>query len=695
MAPVAKSRRRDDDSSASAGGRSKWSPAAVAGAFFLFIFGFLPLANWLPDGHAFAEYSAGVEEWFSGSAIVIGAGLVLAISSRRLPGLWRDGFTASLVSAATARPWRSALLVACAALAVYAAVAQFVFDTHPLLIDEIIQHFQAQTFADGMLWRPAPANPEFFASMHLVETDARIYGQFPAGGPAMLLPGILAGAPWLVGPVFGAVCVVAFHAFVRVAEPRPSVVIGSTVLFAAAPFVVFMAGSQMNHLTTLAWLLIAVAALARVVSSPRPQPALGLLVGFAFGMAATIRPLDAIAFALPAGLWLLSRALRDRSRWLEAAPAAIGIVLPVLALMWVNAQLTGHPLRFGYIELWGRSHELGFHESPWGPAHTPARGLELVNLNFLRLQTYLFETPLPSLLPVAMALALAPRLGAFDRYLLASGGLLIAGYFAYWHDGFYLGPRFMYPLAPLLALWTARLPALIRERFGSGLAYRTVVYGGVVALLLAMAWGGPLRVRQYANMMYTMRWDADGQAEEAGVRNALVLVRESWGSETMARLWERGVPRTEAERFYRTIDTCMLHETLDGLERTSVRGAGAVAAIAPLQADSSRLFQSRISPDVTERVLPGARYTPRCNQRIREDSLGFTLFPPLMLARGGGNVYARDMHARDSLLLKEFPGRPIYLLKPQSPALGEPPRFYAVDRDSLKRAWAEELSGQE
>ena len=35
------------------------------------------------------------------------------------------------------------------------------------------------------------------------------------------------------------------------------------------------------------------------------------LMGLGFGMTATIRPVDALAFALPAGVWLLWRALRD------------------------------------------------------------------------------------------------------------------------------------------------------------------------------------------------------------------------------------------------------------------------------------------------------------------------------------------------------------------------------------------------
>ena len=97
--------------------------------------------------------------------------------------------------------------------------------------------------------------------------------------------------------------------------------------------------------------------------------------------------------------------------------------------------------------LWGRAHDLGFHATPWGPVHTPARGLELINLYFLRLQTYFLETAAPALIPMTVALALTRRLRAFDRYLLAASLLLVGLYAAYWHDGFYLGPRFMYPPA--------------------------------------------------------------------------------------------------------------------------------------------------------------------------------------------------------------------------------------------------------
>ncbi len=110
-------------------------------------------------------------------------------------------------------------------------------------------------------------------------------------------------------------------------------------------------------------------------------------------------------------------------------------------------------------------------------------------------------------------------------------------------------------------------------------------------------------------------------------------------------------------------------------------------ALRPLLADSARLVGSPVSPDTTEQYLPGSRYSAGCLARIAEDRTGFTLFTPLLLAHGGNNVYARDLHGRDTLLLQAYPNRTLYLLKPASAKIGEPPRFYPLSRDSLERAW--------
>lgn len=665
--------------------RQSLAPGLVA--LILFAFGFLPIANWIRGGRDAPWYGTLASSWVTGTVIVAGIGIVLAILSRQLLFLWREGALDGVTSLCRDYPNRSALAVSLLALVAYVVIARWVFSGRPLLIDELTQVLQAQIFARGRLWQHMAAHPEFFSSMLVADFDGRHFAHFPAGGPAMLVPGVLLGATWLVDPICGAIAVFAFAAFVRVAEPRPSVVIGSTILFAFAPFMLFMSGSHMNEVSALMWITIAMAAMARVLTSVAPRPALSLLCGLAFGCAATIRPADALAFALPAGAWYLVRALKNPRRWDDALAAALGVVVPLALLLWVNRESTGSALLLGYELLWGKNNGLGFHAAPGRMAHTPARGVELINLYLLQLQSYLFESPMPSLLPAIAALALTRRFQALDRYLIASGTLLLGLYLSFWAEGFYLGPRYVYLLLPALALFTARLFPLLRERLGAGLPYRAAVYGGACAALLAVTTLIPLRARQYRNSQLTMRWDADTAAASAGVSHALVLVRVSWGAQNLARLWALRVPRSESELVYRSVDACALEEHLDSLDAGSARGAAAFARLRPLLGDSARLIASPFSPDTTERFMPGSSYSPRCKSRILADREGFTLLPPLLLAHGGGNIYARDLGERDTLLLRAHPDLPVYLLRPTSTRVGESPRFYPLPRDSVMRAW--------
>ena len=196
----------------------------------------------------------------------------------------------------------------------------------------------------------------------------------------------------------------------------------------------------------------------------------------------------------------------------------------------------------------------------------------------------------------------------------------------------------------------------------------------------------PIRVRQYQQGMISLRWNPDAELDRAGVKDALVLVRESWGSELLVRLWALGVSRPAAEHYYRAIDPCVLEQTIGGLEQAGADSTRALAALEPLVGDSVRLVRSEVSSDPTLRRLPGAEYTALCNQRLAEDAAGFTLFPPNLLSRRTDVRFVRDLHGRDSVLLAGYDG-PVYLLKPSSPAVGAVPQFYPVSVDSLRKAW--------
>ena len=665
---------------------------AVAAAVALL--GLLPVAGLIPGGHAIQHFDRLGASWLWGTVSVVLVGLLLAMVWQRAGHPRFEGLWSRLAARAEARPKVALALLFGVTLVLYAAVSTWVFSRRPLLIDEIIQQFQARVFGQGKLWLPATGLPEFFGAMHLVETPTRVYGQFPPGATLMLLPGELLGAAWLTGPICGAISAVLWPLVLRRVEPSSSARLGATLLFAFTPFTVFLSGSYMNHVTVLTWVLLSYAALARVTDQGDAlRPGWAALCGFALGAAATIRPLDAFAFAAPIAVWLLLRAVREPRRWREALAALAGVAVPMSWLMWMNDVTNGSPFLFGYQVLWGKAHNLGFHQAPWGPDHTPARGVELINLYLIRLQTYFLETPFPALLPLigAVALSWAP-LSAFDRLLAASTGIMVAFYFAYWHDGFYLGPRFFFPLAPVLALWTARFPGIIRGRWGEGLAYKAVVSTLFAGGLVALALGVPARAREYRNGLLTMRWNADSAAAAAGVSNALVLVRESWGSQLGVRMWGLGLSRSDAEKLYAHVDACQLEEHVTALERTTIRGARAKELMWVLLADSSLLGPTPYSQDHSERWQSNLRYTDRCTRRQLDDRRGFTLYTPLILAQRAGVTYARDLHERDTVLLRRYPDRRLWLLKPASDSVGAAPVFFPVSRDSLLAEWALEAA---
>jgi hypothetical protein len=657
---------------------------------------FLPVAAWVPNGYELPYFGTLAAEWASGTAVVAGIAAVLAILSRHTRELWIEDAVSRVARQMTRPRWAFISGAAIVAFAAYALTSVLLFKGRPIFLDEMSQLLQARAYARGSLTTPTGSLTEFFSILHTVYDNGRAYSQFPAGGPAMLAIGTLLGAPWLVNPLCGAIAVGAFAWFVLATEQQRTVAIGAVALFALAPFMLFMSASHMNHVPTLMWLTVAMAALVATLREG-VRPGAAFLCGFALGAAGAIRPVDGLAFALPAAFWLFWRAARAtiladvprrRGAWIELLCAGAGVALPMLAVMWVNTQTTGEPLLFGYEVLWGKRHSLGFHEAPWGPPHTPARGFEQLNVYFLRLQSYLFDAPIPSLLAAVAALALARRISSTDRYLAASGLLIVGLYWAYWHYGFLLGPRFMFPLVPAFAVWTARLPALVRERWRGSLWHRGIAYGYLVAAVIALGYTIPMRWREYQTGFSIERLPVRALERAYGVDNALVLVREPWSSQLVARLWALGVPRRETELLTHEVDACRLEEALMGLERAGTRWPRAAATLLPMLRDRDQVRIATLPNGVFWPVQADVGYSPQCRERVSESASGIVPLAPLLLSGGSSNVYARDLHARDTLLLKRYPRRPVFVVRRDSTSAGITLRYHRASRDSLQGSWA-------
>jgi hypothetical protein len=665
----------------------------VAGAVCLAVLGFLPLASWIGGGLGDPSYSRRWVEWAYGTAICGGVGVVVAIFSTRLSEPTAQAWTSyargvSQRLTAVAQPVDIAISLCC--FIVYLLIARTLFASRPLLIDELVQVLQARVYASGHLSVPASTAPEFFSVLHIVDTGSQVYSQFPPGWPAMLALGSLVGAEWVVGPVCGAIAVFVFSKLARevLRDESRACAPFATILFGLAPFSAFQFASHMSHGPVLMWLLIVTLALARAMSrsqgsSARPLAARWVFVaGFAGGCAFAVRPLDAVAFGAVASAWFALAAWRRTVSLPLFIAGALGLVVPVGAVMWVNAHTTGSAFRFGYEVLWGASHGLGFHSAPWGDAHTPQRGIEILSAYVTRLNVYLFESPFPSLLPIIIGLVLIRRLSSVERFLFAATGVHALLYFAYWHDGFFLGPRFIVPWIPLLILigarslaWLTRASVDRRLRFGTAGAL-------VAALIVTIGISLPSRAAQYRSGLSSMRVDYSAEAVRAGVSNALVFVRESWGAQLIARLWALGVSRPATAALYSQVDACVLEGSVRTLEAGSVRGLAAEAQLQPLLRDSSRVRASGVSPDTTERMLPGLVYGATCSARVTEDREGYALYPPFLLDRASGNVYVRDLHERDSLLTMRYPGRAVYLVRRDGVDGHAPLHWTAVKIDS-------------
>lgn len=624
----------------------------------------LPLAEWWPGALRLPSYGSILSQWGLWLAMAAGFAVVARMAAKRGPLL--PSLRARLHDAGSdANLGRTAVVLALVGFVLYACVSRFIFSARPIIIDELVQAFQARQFAAGRLFDLAPTHPEFTSALNLVTWRGRVFGHFPPGGPAVLALGEIVGLRWLAVPCIGAVGVLAFGALVRRTEADPATRTLALLIWALAPFMVFMAGTQLNHTALATVDIAALALLARAVERNRRTDY--LLAGLLVGLAATIRPLDAALLALPIGTWLLWR-----SRTGQVQPLlmwSVGVLLGGSVLLAYNAATTGEPMLLGYRVLWGPNVGLGYHDAPWGEPFTFQIGLERTNTYILQLQSAFLESGMPALLPAIVALIwwagrpLAPVEGPWIAAML---GTLLA-YTAYWHNGSYLGPRFLHVLTPFLALWTAR--GLRLAAGDAQAARRPVAIGAGLAVLVCAAMLLPDRLRDYSRILEGTRRDMTALMQQAGVRGGTVFVHESWGAQVLARMWARGVPSWTAEQLYRNVDLCRLDHAVRDLEARNATIAEAdLAALDTLRRDAARLRAAPFTSDTTPRWDTTYPYDPTCRRAIIRDQRGVAIAGTERLAGPTEVTWARDLAERNALARGELP-EPWWRL--ESPTDGE------------------------
>jgi len=631
------------------------------------------MANLVMPGTALPWWSEAVRRWllWGGAtvAIIIALGAVAHDAIERL----LERATRALL---TPSPTVFSIAVAAATIALALYFGWRLFGFHPSTGDEFSQLFQARLLAGGHLSARSESPSEFFSTLEMLDAHGQWFSQFPIGGPALLTIGVWLHAPFVVNPILAGIAAVAVYRFVAATTDELLARV-SAALFCLSPFVLFMAGSEMNHVGTLTFLWTAVAAIPCWLKPDQGARAAGVraagVIGAALGLAATIRPYDAALVGVVVVIFQLRAASRDASLAKSLIVEVIAGAIPVALLLATNWATIGDPFTFGYDALNGPGHRPGFHITPMGYEHTPTRGIYLISAYLMKLDLGLFGWPVPALLLVAAALVLQRRATSWDILMNGILLLVLAGYAAYWFEGYFVGPRFLYTIIPIAIVYTARFPILARERL------RVPALRAAVALLLPIcilaAWAMPASIEKFFGVQAqadTYHRASVGAAiaravEASGARNALVFIPDGWHARLAARIRGLGLRPLEAERAATSLDACTLQQALDegnvSAPNDPVRRRDMLAAA--IARDPAARSVAGLSTLDALAFVPGRPLRPECEAELAAGfSNGASLAELLPYERiagsgelGGPAVYARDFGPRDERLRPRFGDR--------------------------------------
>jgi hypothetical protein len=366
-------------------------------------------------------------------------------------------------------------------------------------------------------------------------------------------------------------------------------------------------------------------------------------------------------------------------------------------LFIVNARTTGDPFLFAYDALNGPGHRPGFHLDPRGIQHTPARGMYLASSYLMRINVSLFEWPLPSLVFVLAGMAFVRRPTRWDYLFAGILVCIIVGYAAYWHEGFFMmGPRFLYTALPSLVWFTMRgMRAVATSATGIPIARRASLL--LIPVCVACTWFAPpdptrlFGVWRVAAINHQQHAGAEpdpvADARAAGLDHALVFVRESWHGSLAARMRALGSPPLATEAIIPQYDACAMERALDALPQDAA-GPPALTFVLQRADEAGQAVPVNGVTDQNRRIslVRDAPLAPVCAMELKEDER-----PGVLLARllpyaefdadgrlGGKVVWARDLDARDTLLLDRFGSRQWYRYDATAGSAVE--RFVRLDR---------------
>jgi hypothetical protein len=556
--------------------------------------------------------------------------------------------------------------ISCWLLFITSTVSWKIFGAIPHVGDSVCQIFVAKTFLHGQLWaQPPPTELKPFFFETFLNDDLKWFPEYLPGFSLLMVPFVLIKATWLLNPLLTALTIpLAFWIGKSVADER----VGRYTVFAMAfcPFIIFLAGGQMNHPATLFWGCLAVLSVLKLSSTN--QRYWGIVAGLSMGMGIITRPLTGLSIALPAMLYWLNDVWRksselniDRDFWLrQLGFIVLGAAPPLIFLLIYNHATTGNMFVTGYSVVWQGHTTLGFGPSSWGEPHTPCLGLLNTINNLNGLNRYLYEIPIPTLVGLLLY-AIFHGFGRKEKgYTFAGKELLltiiftlVAAYFFYFFQDFCYGPRFTYELVvALLIISIIGIRSFISAVESLGHPRTSIragiIFYGLLCVILALIFSIPRQISIYRDIYWDISRQVLDEVDHRKIDNAIVFIEDFPSTNRHDKLHTLGLGNRDAWFWARRITDQDLDAALRELGLDPEMAWTPVPELDKLWLALNKHRGKQPSP--LEDAPGGKRFTPY-------DS-GLMAMDPHWASNSV--IYARDLGKYDQVLIDRFPDRTIW-----------------------------------
>ncbi|MDH3784175.1 MAG: glycosyltransferase family 39 protein [Acidobacteriota bacterium] len=417
----------------------------------------------------------------------------------------------------------------------------------PHVNDEAAYLFQAKIFAEGKLAADVPADAEFFAHEHVLQSEGRWFSKYPPLFSLLMVPWVWIGVPWMTNPLLAALTgFLIFKITQLLTDWRWGVV--AWLLALTSPFFMMMAGSMMAHMTAAFLITASIYFTLRGLRDDETRWA--ILAGLCLGAAILARPYTAL-LAVSAPLFLIATHAIHRDQLRAGLRFALTValcVVPFVAAYLGWNQLNAPPESSG-LNLYTAYHAndiVGFGPDKgsgwwvsWGDwGHTPAKGLRSVTRFVENSSHHFLGWPGRFSLGLIVAAFFWGRRRAVFWGFIALTAALMIGHWAYWaafHTGY--GARYWFSAAPVLLVLSAigLREALDLRCVPSDVLPQRVATGHLLGIALV----GLFIASNFSNYFPTQIREL---AEYGGVTNLLKReMREREIDRSLVFVWTEGV----------------------------------------------------------------------------------------------------------------------------------------------------------